>query len=43
MPGEKRLRGYQEQNLPAIEQSLASTASISRPPEIRQLTLATLA
>jgi hypothetical protein len=39
-PSEKRMRGYQDQNLPTIEQSLASTAPISRVLEIRQLTLA---
>jgi hypothetical protein len=39
-PSEQRIRGYQDQNLPTIEQSLASTAPLSRPLEIRQLTLA---
>jgi len=39
-PGDQRLRGFQEQNLPTIENSLKSTAPISRALEVRQLTLA---
>jgi hypothetical protein len=39
-PSDKRLRGYQDQNIPSIEQALASTAPLSRPLEIRQVTLA---
>jgi hypothetical protein len=39
-PSDKRLRGYQDHNIPSIEQTLASTAPLSRPLEIRQLTVA---
>jgi hypothetical protein len=39
-PNDQRLRGFQNQNLPTIEQALASTAPLSRRLEIRQLTLA---
>jgi hypothetical protein len=39
-PSDKRLRGFQQQNLPTIEQSLASTAPISKQLEIAQMTLA---
>jgi len=39
-PSETRLRGYQDQNLPTLENSLKSKAPLSRPLEIRQLTVA---
>jgi hypothetical protein len=39
-PSEKRLRGFQDQNIPSIENALKSTAPLSRPLEIRQLTVA---
>ncbi len=39
-PSDKRLRGYQDQNIPSIEGSLASTAPLSRPLEIHQVTVA---
>jgi hypothetical protein len=39
-PNAKRLPEYQDQNIPSIEHRLTSTAPISRPLEIRQLTLA---
>jgi hypothetical protein len=39
-PNDQRLREYQNQDLPSVEHSLASTAPLSRPLEIRQLTLA---
>lgn len=39
-PSDKRLREYQNQNIPSIEHRLTSTAPVSRPLEIRQLTLA---
>jgi hypothetical protein len=39
-PSEKRLRGFQDQNIASIEGALASTAPLSRPLEIRQLTVA---
>jgi len=39
-PNAKRLREYQDQNIPSIEHRLSSKAPISRPLEIRQLTLA---
>jgi len=39
-PSDSRLRGYQDQFIPSIENSLKSTAPLSRPLEIRQVTLA---
>jgi hypothetical protein len=39
-PSDQRLREYQDQNIPTIEHTLKSTAPLSRPLEIRQLTLA---
>jgi Peptidase S46 len=39
-PNDKRLREYQDQNIPSREQALASTAPLSRPLEIRQITVA---
>jgi len=39
-PSDKRLRGFQDQNIPTIESSLKSTAPLSRPSEIVQVTLA---
>ena len=39
-PSDQRLREYQDQNVSSIEHSLASAAPLSRPLEIRQLTLA---
>jgi hypothetical protein len=38
-PSGQRLRGFQEQNIPTIENSLKSKAPISRALEVRQLTL----
>jgi len=39
-PSDRRIRGFQDQNLPTIENQLKSTAPISRVLEVRQLTLA---
>jgi hypothetical protein len=39
-PNDQRLRGFQDQNLPTLENQLRSTAPISRALEVHQLTLA---
>jgi hypothetical protein len=39
-PSEKRLRGFQDQNIATIEAAMDSTAPLSRPLETRQLTIA---